>query len=546
MANQWYYNREGQQQGPISDFELRKLANDGTLKTEDLIWKEGMAEWRKAGSMKGLFQKSTPSTPPPIPPSPIVPTEPELVPSSPEKKAGASFGASAKLAGQLTAKQTELTKIQQVSLPGQYVVFGSQAFEEGMQRQEHDSLFTDIERFNNTIGELEKSGANQPEAKTFADKAMALGGKAVTTTKLKAAQLQRRQKFIHLGKSVFDSGQTPIGCESQKTEIERLLALANELQSEMADIKGTLTEHGRETAASGRSFLASTATSGRSFFSSSAVVMSLAVLCAPIGLFLIWRHPTWEKQTKLKWAGISVGCFLMISLFVKMQQAETLKELTSANQLWDDGDKNTAIDEYRKLIDNSSLPSSEKPQLYRRVIEFDCENDNLDSARDLIEQSHRYRVKLTLTNQKAKRLQDDFRQKMAESEKKRPEAAASAKSPAYTNNSQSDSPKVNSNDASYKVGGITVENRAYEELTISGLAIDRSKIVFTARWHTKLPGYDKYLNRWSWSAYDKDDVKIGGGVLGLPRTVDRGTSFRAEIVCGRDVLKDAVRITIHL
>ena len=301
MANQWHYNLYGQQLGPISDSELRKLANDGTLKTEDLIWKEGMAEWRKAGSMKGLFQKSTP---PPIPPSPIVPTEPELVPSSPEKKAGASFGASAKLAGQLTAKKTELTKIQQVSLPGQYVVFGSQAFEEGMQRNEHKSLSAEIERLNNTISELEKSDANQPEAKTFTDKAMALGGKAVTTTKLKAAQLQRRQKFIHLGKSIFKSGKTPIGCESQKVEIDKLLARSGELQSEMADIKGTLTGHGREAAASGRSLL-----------SSSAVVASLAILCAPIGLFLIWRHPTWEREKKLKWTGVSFACLMGYLLF---------------------------------------------------------------------------------------------------------------------------------------------------------------------------------------------------------------------------------------
>jgi cell division protein FtsB len=414
MANQWYYNREGQQQGPISDSELRKLANDGTLKTEDLIWKDGMAEWRKAGSVKGLFQKSTPSTPPPLPPNPSVPAEPEPVLSSTEKKSGATFGGSAKLAGQLTTKQTELTKIQQVSLPGQYVVVGSQAFEEGSQREEHGSLFAEIERLNNTISELERSDANQPEAKTFTDKAMALGGRAVTTTKLKAAQLQRRKKFIHLGKSIFDSGQIPSDCQQQKAEIERLLARADELQLKMAEMKGTLAEHGREAAASGRSSISSAAASGRSFLSSTAVVASLAVFCAPIGLLLIWRHPTWSKQTKLKWAGVSVGCFFVLGLFGKMQQTAALKELAAANQLWDDGEKNDAIDEYRKLIDKSSLPSSEKPQLYRRVIEFDCENDNLESARDLIRQSQSYGVKLNLTNQKAKLLQDDFEQELAE------------------------------------------------------------------------------------------------------------------------------------
>lgn len=400
MVNQWYYTRDGEKNGPIGDSDLRKLAADGLLKADDQIWKEGMADWRKAGAMKGLFQKSTPSTPPPLPPNPTIPTETEPVPSSPKKRSGASFGESAKLTGRLTAKQTELTKIQQVSLPGQYAVIGSQAFEGGTQRQEHDSLFAEIERLNSTIGELESSGENQPEATTFADKAMALGGKAVTTTKLKAAQLQRRQKLVQLGKSVSEGGYTPSACQPQKAEIDVLLERAQKLQSEIADIKGTLTEYGREGAASGRSFLASTA-----------VVGSLAISCAPIGLFLIWRHPTWSKDTKKKWAGVSIACLLMFAVVGKMQEAAMLKELAAANKLWDDGNNVDAIDKYRNLIGEPSVPSSEMPRLYRRVVEFDCENDDVESAKALIERAYKSGIKLTLTNPMATQIYNELHQK---------------------------------------------------------------------------------------------------------------------------------------
>ncbi len=392
MANQWYYNRDGEQQGPISDTDLRKLAADGSLNQDDQIWKEGMAEWRKAGAMKGLFADAK-KMPPPIPAVAPALTDNPSSDVAREKKSRASFGESAKFAGQLVAKQAELTKIQQVSLPGLYAKIGNQVFADGSQKQRHETLFDEIERLNKTISDLEQAGDKQPEAKTFSDKAMALGGKAATATRLKAAQLQRRQKHVALGKSVFEEGQTPDICKSEKASIDGLLARSEELRAETSTVKEQLSEQRREAAQTGRSFFASTT-----------VVLSLAVLCAPIGLFLIWRHPTWSKDTKKKWAGVSVACFLVFAVFAKMQEAATLKELAAADQLWDDGDNADAIDEYRKLIGESSLPSSEVPRLYRRVIEFDCEHDNIESARSLIERAYNSGVNLTLTNSMAKSL----------------------------------------------------------------------------------------------------------------------------------------------
>ena len=55
MSQEWYYSVDGDRQGPIGGAELKKLAEGGTLKPADLVWKDGMADWVQAKSIKGLF-----------------------------------------------------------------------------------------------------------------------------------------------------------------------------------------------------------------------------------------------------------------------------------------------------------------------------------------------------------------------------------------------------------------------------------------------------------------------------------------------------------
>ena len=55
MANEWHYSKDGQQHGPVSASDLKNLAKSGDLMPTDLIWKEGMAEWKPASNVKGLF-----------------------------------------------------------------------------------------------------------------------------------------------------------------------------------------------------------------------------------------------------------------------------------------------------------------------------------------------------------------------------------------------------------------------------------------------------------------------------------------------------------
>ncbi|WP_315777330.1 MULTISPECIES: DUF4339 domain-containing protein [unclassified Bradyrhizobium] len=68
MSNRsWYYAAQGQQQGPISEDELRDLIARGVVTAETLLWSDGMAGWEKAGHIPGLMSgvpSMSPATPP--------------------------------------------------------------------------------------------------------------------------------------------------------------------------------------------------------------------------------------------------------------------------------------------------------------------------------------------------------------------------------------------------------------------------------------------------------------------------------------------------
>ena len=61
MAREWYYTKDGERQGPVTPQQLKQLSASGDLQPTDLIWKDGMAEWKKAGTVQKLFGDSVPT-----------------------------------------------------------------------------------------------------------------------------------------------------------------------------------------------------------------------------------------------------------------------------------------------------------------------------------------------------------------------------------------------------------------------------------------------------------------------------------------------------
>ena len=52
--NQWYYGSQGQQNGPVSEAELRHLIAQGVVKQDTLVWREGLQEWKPLAAMTEL------------------------------------------------------------------------------------------------------------------------------------------------------------------------------------------------------------------------------------------------------------------------------------------------------------------------------------------------------------------------------------------------------------------------------------------------------------------------------------------------------------
>jgi len=55
---EWYYSQAGRQEGPVSLAGLKAKAADGTLNPRfDMVWSQGMSDWKPAGEVEGVFER---------------------------------------------------------------------------------------------------------------------------------------------------------------------------------------------------------------------------------------------------------------------------------------------------------------------------------------------------------------------------------------------------------------------------------------------------------------------------------------------------------
>ncbi len=52
---EWYYAQNDEQLGPVTATALKHMAQQGRLRRDDLIWREGMPRWAPAHKVRGLF-----------------------------------------------------------------------------------------------------------------------------------------------------------------------------------------------------------------------------------------------------------------------------------------------------------------------------------------------------------------------------------------------------------------------------------------------------------------------------------------------------------
>lgn len=57
----WFFTQEGEKIGPVTFSDLRAKAAEGGLRPRlDMVWCQGMAEWKPAGEVEGLFERKAP------------------------------------------------------------------------------------------------------------------------------------------------------------------------------------------------------------------------------------------------------------------------------------------------------------------------------------------------------------------------------------------------------------------------------------------------------------------------------------------------------
>lgn len=62
MSNRiWFHASEGQQKGPFPEAQFRDLIARGIVRSDTLVWSEGMAGWQKAGAVPGLVPGASPA-----------------------------------------------------------------------------------------------------------------------------------------------------------------------------------------------------------------------------------------------------------------------------------------------------------------------------------------------------------------------------------------------------------------------------------------------------------------------------------------------------
>jgi hypothetical protein len=85
--NDWYFAKNGQQNGPVTLEQLRELVRSGGLDAKDLVWNTSMKDWTPAGQVESLF-----SVPPATPVPAADPSNPYAAPQSTWTEPAAALG----------------------------------------------------------------------------------------------------------------------------------------------------------------------------------------------------------------------------------------------------------------------------------------------------------------------------------------------------------------------------------------------------------------------------------------------------------------------
>lgn len=437
-TQEWHYSRNGNQIGPVTAADLKRLVSTGQLSPSDLIWKEGWEDWKPAGSIKGLFADALPSKPVP-PPLPVA-TDAKASQTSGNvsdavKSDLSDLMTTAKKAKDFAVAQTQKTQITQITLPKAYLALGKKLFDEGRFKDEFADLFQRISAINAEIDTVKSSANERPQATDLKGKLQSGAASLLAHGQGAKLGLQRDSQLRALGKKAFESHGTEAGIPDVVSPIREALDELQKINARIAE-----------------------SSSGESVpvWQRIPVAALLTLCCFPVGLYLLWHNPRISRRTKLIWGGGFSAALLFGIIMGQMFAAKAREELSSAHQLWSSGDQQAAISKYRTLVQDSLsiIPESDRSLVLGRVIDFDAESGNSESVGRLLKLAEENHVVPSVSSEKARSIQETWladqrqlAQQKAEAERERLVKESAQKALPDSNNARSTEIPLSRNDS---------------------------------------------------------------------------------------------------
>ncbi len=261
MASEWHYSRDGETYGPVSSADLKKLAATGKLLRTDLLWKDGMADWKPADQFPKLFPEEKAASVIVVPEEsaedPLASLKFDVAPAgknSAKAKTAASVTENltslkvdvatagrtaaskvkshARTAGKVAALSAERAKISTVTLPIAYAELGEHCYRSRLHAEEFADLFTKLDAVSAGI-----AASKQPTeagGDTIAEKAKAWAEQGMKFAQSQAQGVQAKTLFVQLGKACFNR----FGPESGPGElVTRIQAMRDRLSTLDAGVK---------------------------------------------------------------------------------------------------------------------------------------------------------------------------------------------------------------------------------------------------------------------------------------------------------------------
>lgn len=259
MTTQWYYRRAGNEYGPVSSQELKRLAAAGEIAPTDGVRRNDRNGWTPAARVHGLFPPVPPSgsasarsapaaAPPTPPPLPVVrpAASPPGVPQAPPQVSGeghsndkgwlSKLASNTRAAGELVVKQSERTKLAKITLPEAYWKLGQHIYADNHFRGEFADHYQVIDDLEATLQAACASIAPADGQHVAHGKARALAGTAKAAVNRKRLEHQRRQAFTTLGQAVFEKYGEHAGPEELATNVLGLRSQLAALDAEVAEL----------------------------------------------------------------------------------------------------------------------------------------------------------------------------------------------------------------------------------------------------------------------------------------------------------------------